>query len=365
MAEPLRVGFIGTGRKRERPGALGYAMAYHHAAAYRALPAGTVDLAACADIVRENAATFAAAFDVPQVYTDYKEMLAAERLDVVSICTWPHLHAPLELDAAMAGVRAIHCEKPMADSWGAARLMAQECHRRGVQLTFNHQRRFGRPFREARRLLKEGAIGRLVRLEASCSDIYDWGTHWFDMLGFYNDETPANWVMAQIDYRTERRIFGAHVENQAIVWWQYQNGVYGLMATGPGAAGIGCNNRLIGTDGVIEVGVHPPAPGERGGPVLRVRRAGDWEVIDCGKEGLHGPEYIQRAIADLVDALQTGREPELSARRALNATEIIFAAYESSRRRARVDLPLTITDHPLLAMLESGELRPAPAPQAG
>jgi hypothetical protein len=62
----------------------------------------------------------------------------------------------------------------------------------------------------------------------------------------------------------------------------------------------------------------------------------------------------------VIDALQTGREPELSARKALNATEIIFACYESSRRRGRVDLPLTISDNPLQQMVESGDLRPEP-----
>ena len=42
-----------------------------------------------------------------------------------------------------------------------------------------------------------------------------------------------------------------------------------------------------------------------------------------GDETLHGPNFIRRALADVIDALQTGREPELSARKALNATEII------------------------------------------
>jgi phytoene/squalene synthetase len=36
---------------------------------------------------------------------------------------------------------------------------------------------------------------------------------------------------------------------------------------------------------------------------------------------------------------------------ALQATELIFATYESSRRRGRVDLPLEIDDSPLIAML--------------
>jgi predicted dehydrogenase len=113
---------------------------------------------------------------------------------------------------------------------------------------------------------------------------------------------------------------------------------------------------------MIEVGVHPTEPGGQPGPVLRVRLVGSgaWQNVDCGNEGLHGPRYIDRAIADLVDALKTGHEPELSARRALNATEIIFAAYESSRRRGRVDLPLRIADNPLAAMVASGDLKPAP-----
>src|SRR6266542_2930939 len=262
---PLRVGVIGTGRKQERPSAAGYAMAYQHAAAYKSLPKGTVDLVACADISEENGRAFVEVNGLQRWYPTHQEMLEKEPLDMVSVCVWPHLHAPMVIDTAAAGVKAIHCEKPMADSWGAARRMVQVCEERGVQLTFNHQRRFGLPFSKAREIAKSGEIGDLVRLEAACGDIYDWGTHYFDMLGSYNHESPAEWVMAQIDYRTEKRIFGAHVENQAVVWWKYQNGVHGLMATGPGQRGIGCNNRLIGTKGTVEVGVHAAEQGGLGG----------------------------------------------------------------------------------------------------
>jgi hypothetical protein len=61
-------------------------------------------------------------------------------------------------------------------------------------------------------------------------------------------------------------------------------------------------------------------------------------------------------VLDLIDALKTGREPELAGRRALQATELIFATYESSRRRGRIDLPLTIEDSPFLSMVEEGLL---------
>jgi predicted dehydrogenase len=67
---------------------------------------------------------------------------------------------------------------------------------------------------------------------------------------------------------------------------------------------------------------------------------------------LHADEYVARGVLDLIDALQNEREPELSAGRALQATELIFATYESSRKRGRVELPLTIEDSPLQAMLD-------------
>ena len=44
-------------------------------------------------------------------------MLAAEKPDIVSICTWPFLHAPMTLAAAALPVKAIWCEKPMAPKW--------------------------------------------------------------------------------------------------------------------------------------------------------------------------------------------------------------------------------------------------------
>ena len=119
-------------------------------------------------------------------------------------------------------------------------------------------------------------------------------------------------------------------------------------------AEIGCANRLVGSKGVIEV--------HNGAPNLRLRTDGDatWRAVETS-EGLHGGEAIDRGIADLVRCLETGEEPELSSRKALRATEVIFATYESSRRRGRVDLPLEIDDSPLLAMLAAGEVGPGAA----
>lgn len=341
-----RVGIIGAGKPWRSAGATGFGMAHMHAEGYQASP--DTHLVAVADLNLDNARAFQQRHSVAAVYQDYREMLAQERLDIVSICTWPHLHAEMVITCAESGVRAVHCEKPMAPTFGEARRMVAACEASGTQLTFNHQRRFGAPFQAARDLLRAGAIGRLRRMEATCNDLFDWGTHWFDMLFFFTDETPVEWVIGQIDVRDARTIFGVTVEGQGVSQFRFHNGVTGMVLTGASAPDP-LIIRLYGDDGLIEIGGSDEAP-------LRLwnGRVTGWQIIEVS-EGLHDAACHTCAILDLIDALKTRREPELSARRALRATELIFATYESSRRRGRVDLPLTIDDSPLTALMASGE----------
>jgi UDP-N-acetylglucosamine 3-dehydrogenase len=347
-----RVAVIGCGKPRGQEGSTGFGMSHAHVHGFQ--ETGVCALAAAADIVRENAEAFVAQYGGgAKPYTDYREMLREEKPDIVSICTWPHLHAPMVLDSVEAGVRAIHCEKPMAPTWGEARRMHQAAVDKGVQLTFNHQRRFLEPFRLARQMLQEGVIGDLVRLEGSCGDMIDWGTHWLDMFFFYNGETPARWVLGQIDSREEKKIFGLPVENQGICEVLWENGVRGVLFTGYDAD-IGCANRLVGTNGVIELHNQQPH--------VRALHVGEpaWRTYETA-EGLHGAPAIDRGIADLVRCLETGEEPELSSHKAVRTTEVIFSVYESSRRRGRVDLPLEVEDSAFLSMLEAGEIGPGRA----
>ena len=360
---------IGTGPEPDDPGRDGYAMAYHHATGYEKLE--NCDLVACADLVRENAAAFAEEFELADdaVFESYERLLEAVEPDVVSVCVPSAHHARIVIDCVRSDlVDAVHCEKPIADRYNDARLTVQEANRHDVQVTFNHQRRFGEPFRRAKDLLDDGEIGELERLEFSAPiGVLEYGSHSFDLCNYYNDETPAEWVMAQVDYREENVQFGTHNENQAVVVWEYENGVHGLGTTnetdgsGPTDA-VSCHNRLIGTEGTIEVGPGYAGDGDdEDRPTLRIRRAGDaeWEAVDVDG-GLHDWGYVDAAIEDVVRCLETGEDPELGAENALNATEIIFAAWESSRRRGRVDLPLAIDDNPLAEMVESGELTPEP-----
>ena len=135
------------------------AMAYRHGEAYDEL--ADCDLVACADLVRENAEAFAKEFDVAEenVYEDYEEMLHTVEPDVVSIYTPIPTHADLVVGAVETGVpRAIHCEKPMAHTWGEAKRVAAVADDHGVQLTFNHQ-----------------------RVEVASKNFFDFGLHFVDL----------------------------------------------------------------------------------------------------------------------------------------------------------------------------------------
>lgn len=349
----LRVAFIGTGPNPDKPGAMGYAMAYRHADAYLTIP--DIEFVAAADIKPENGQAFCAKYAVPELFTDYSEMLAAVKPDLVSICTWPHLHRMMVEDCARAGVPAIHSEKPVAYNWGDCVAMVEACEKSGSKLTFNHQRRYGLPFSQAKQLLDEGRIGQLQTIEYAIGDLYDYGSHNFDMINYFNNETDPVWVLGAIDYSQEKLIFGTHNENHALAIWQYENGVFGMALTGDPKGAVNCHHRIMGTDGMIEIGREGKEP-------LRVLSAGkDWEVIDCAGESVHGPGFIERCLADVVDAIRTGRESMMCARNALRASQIIFGVYESVRRRGMVRFPLEFTDHPLVDMVEKGELKPAKA----
>lgn len=380
-----RIGFIGTGATPDNPTKEGFAMAYRHADGYSRLDG--CELTACADIVRENAEQFAEVYDVTGVYEDYETMLHSEDLDIVSVCVPPDVHADIVVGCAdHSGLEAIHCEKPMATAWKDCREMGEACERAGIKLTFNHQRRTAPLYRRAKTLVDEGKIGELRRIEWSAKNLFDAGTHMFDLSAFYTDQSPVEWVMASLDYRDVNLHFGVHNENQAVAKWKYADGTYGLAMTGRSSDAVGARVRMIGADGTIEIGSET-------GPPLRFQngRTLGWKTVDVGEDKWGGrayvtypgylrwgaelaaerlarivpwwsddafrhPSHIDHAIESVVEAVREDRQSELTWHNAIESTEVIFAAWESVRRRARIDLPLEIEDNPLTSMVEGEEL---------
>ncbi len=330
----LKAAIIGCGKPWKSEGATGFGISHEHAKGFALIDG--IELVAVADLVQENADSFQAKYHVPSTYLDYNEMIAVEKPDIVSICTWPAIHEQMVLDCVRAKVPAIHCEKPIAPTWAASKRMVDAATEAGVQLTFNHQRRFDPPYMYAKKCIDDGLLGDLQLMEMPTSNLYDWGTHWFDMMFFYNQQVPAKWVMGQVVPTGGTLLFGVQLEGQGLCHVQYENGVNGILATGNDHK-WGVQNRLTGSKGRIEIG------------------ATGWDSFRMWVEGQSGwvtPEWdyndglnpFGRAIKDLAVSLVEGREPELSGRKALMATELIFATYESARNGGRIDLPVQFAD---------------------
>lgn len=336
-----QIGIIGCGRP-------GRGQARGHVRGY--LDAGC-DVVALCDIAEENAASLRDEFGLKaRVYTDSAVMFAVEKLDCISVCLWPHLHAPVAIAAAQSGnVRAIHCEKPVAPTWSEAKEMVEVCAALGVQLTFNHQRRFNVPFQTAKAMLGRGEIGELQSMEAYCFDLFDWGTHWFDMMFFFNNETPVDWVFGQVDISTPYAIFGLPLERFGTSHFAFANGVRSTLVAGRGdEIWNGLRVRLNGSKGSLEVGQAKHSDNHE----LRILNSADgWEPIAV-EGSISGDDAYLKVMAEILDSLQNGKKSLLDAQNALAATELVFATYESARRRERVSLPLQgVEGHPLLELL--------------
>ena len=331
--DKVRVGVIGCGGR-------GHA----HALGYSQSP--RAELVACCDSHLPAAEIMAERYGFAKAYADYHEMLAEAELDVVSMCLWPELHCPVVLDCVNAArkPRLINAEKPMAPTFGEALRMHEACEAAGIRLTFSHQRRFGRTFALARDLIDEGEIGTLQRMEMNCSNLFDWGTHWFDMMLFYNHDLEPDWLMGQIDVAADQLVFGARIETAGIAYVKWPNNVSGLLTTGNGTAAPAAI-RVIGSRGMMDVD-H--------GKVQLLKAGADWQTVPPRMDPIRGDDS-SRHIIDSVDCLFEDRVSTCCSANALRATQLIFATYESARSRRRVLLPFRAEDSALLTMLDTGE----------
>ena len=117
-----------------------------------------IDVVSITSRSRAKAETVAEDFDIPHVYGSLEELLSAEPIDILDICTPPEAHLHDVTMAASAGVHVI-CQKPVASDLETARKIQQLSHVAGIRLMVHENFRF-RPWdREAKVQLDAGAIG--------------------------------------------------------------------------------------------------------------------------------------------------------------------------------------------------------------
>jgi len=97
-------------------------------------------------------------------YNDFRELLARDDIDAVVIATPDHWHVPIAVAAARAG-KDMYCEKPLTLTVHEGRVLSDTIRSHGRVLQVGSQQRSSRQFRFACELVRNGRIGRLLRIE--------------------------------------------------------------------------------------------------------------------------------------------------------------------------------------------------------
>jgi 2-alkyl-3-oxoalkanoate reductase len=124
----------------------------------------TASVQAVCDINAQLASSVANQFNLPKTYSNFSEMLKAEDLDIVDICTPPQAHTSLAIEAMESGCNVL-IEKPMALKLSDCNDMVSVSQKQGVKLCVVHNELFRPPMINARRLVEEGKIGQLLGME--------------------------------------------------------------------------------------------------------------------------------------------------------------------------------------------------------
>ena len=145
----FRVGLVGCG-----------GIAQVHAAVLHAQE--NTALAACADIYPEKAQALADRYGCA-AYASLAEMLAAEQLDAVHLCTPHYLHTPMAAELAERGIAVFTEKPPVIDraQWNTLRQAAEK-----VPVAVCFQNRYNANVQAARQLILSRSYGGLLGARA-------------------------------------------------------------------------------------------------------------------------------------------------------------------------------------------------------
>lgn len=168
----LKVGVIGVGQQ-------GQSHLRHYKECRKA------EVVAVAEINEDLGKSVAAKYGIDDFHTDYRDLLASDTVEAVSVCTPVFNHCVVACDAAGAGKHVL-CEKPMAMNASEAEKMLEACKKAGVKLGIASSRsRLLPQVIMAKRYISEDKLGKVYY--ARCST--------FRRRGRPFELKTANWFM--------------------------------------------------------------------------------------------------------------------------------------------------------------------------
>ena len=113
----------------------------------------------------DQLSAFAAQFGIDKSFTNTDALLRSGEIDAVYIATPVYLHKPQAIAAAMAGIHVL-VEKPMAMSAAECHDIIDACDENRVKLGVAYYRRFYPVIDHIRSLIRSGAIGSVLAVDA-------------------------------------------------------------------------------------------------------------------------------------------------------------------------------------------------------
>ncbi len=311
---------------------------------------------------------------IPQGLADYHD-IAKAKPDLVAIGPAMGLHRDMALAAAASGARGIYLEKPFCRTLAEADEIIAACEKHGVKLALAHRNRWHPTLPVVVRMVKDGAIGRLLELRGrgkedrrgGLEDLWVLGSHVLNLGVFLAGKPLAcsavvlqdNRPVTAAEVNRDKADFGPIAGNAVHARFDLEAGVpfYFDSVQEAGDPKAGFELLLIGTKGLIDIRVdqtplahlvpgNPFQPTKEPRPWIPITTAGPGEpepIADIGKQVMSHA----RGALDLIAAIQQNRPPLCGAADGRVTVEMITAVLESHKQAGRrIPFPIETRENP-------------------
>jgi predicted dehydrogenase len=316
-----------------------------HLPAYQAAGLRVV---AVTDVDPARARALADDFGIATVAPDAEALVTTPGVAIVDIAVPPAFQPGIVSLAAAAG-RHLLCQKPFALDIDTARGMVELADRSGVRIAVNQQMRWSAGVRASRDLVRRGVIGRPTGARFTVSGGSDWSP-WPWLRSVRRLETMVHGIHHLDAIRSvlgdPERVTAVHGrapgrddiagETRTTTILEYADGAQAVLVVDtddPHGPPVG-EMRFTGTDGTLTgtIGLAEERP-----DALALHVAGRSPVAFTFDTRWF-PDAFLGPMAELMDAIATGREPETSGRDNLHTLAVVLAAYRSAEERRSVRL---------------------------
>ena len=304
-----------------------------HAAAYAHIPRG--QLACIATRNGENLDAFGERWSVDRRYTDYREMFAREKPDLVHVNTPPDVRLEVMEAAEGAGVGALIIEKPLAiqaEDYLAIEAFSQKSR---LKVAINHQLHFHPRRKQLQELVGEGAIGALRFIDASARmNMAYQGTHVLQSVAAFHPQGVPAAIFAQVSganglQESPRNHYAPDATAATI---RYEDGVSALLRCGTNGAYVLAGDERVNVHKQLTVyGAEGHVHWSMWGWETLVRGRRERGEHNYADEDILGQAAMTEAAFDWLE--DDGRSHPLNLDKALRDFHIVLKSYMSALNR--------------------------------